>query len=92
MVDLTSGEPLGPHQEGEYCMKGPQVMKGYFNNQAATDEMITSDGWLHTGKIRICIKREKSFLACFWSLQRCYFLYHNGIVECKRIIGRNTIL
>ncbi|CAL1533737.1 unnamed protein product [Lymnaea stagnalis] len=48
-VDLKTKKVLGPGEFGEFCVKGPQVMKGYFNNKQATDEMVTPDGWLHTG-------------------------------------------
>ncbi len=38
---------------GELCVKGPQVMKGYWQRQEATDEILGADGWLKTGDIGI---------------------------------------
>ena len=52
VVDINSGHSLGPGPEstGEICVRGPQVMMGYFNNQAATEDTL-KEGWLHTGDI-----------------------------------------
>jgi acyl-CoA synthetase (AMP-forming)/AMP-acid ligase II len=51
VVDVVTREELGPRQEGEICIRGPQVMKGYLNRPDATAAMLDADGWLHTGDI-----------------------------------------
>lgn len=51
IVDPESGNDLDIDQDGEVWIKGPQVMKGYLNNEKATKDTIDSDGWLHTGDI-----------------------------------------
>ncbi|WP_337058092.1 long-chain-fatty-acid--CoA ligase FadD1 [Pseudomonas sp. USHLN015] len=45
------GNDLAIGAIGELCVKGPQVMKGYWQRQDATDEILSADGWLKTGDI-----------------------------------------
>ena len=53
VVDLADGVTEVPTgTEGELIIKGPQVMKGYWNKPDATRDMIR-DGWLYTGDIAI---------------------------------------
>lgn len=51
IVDIADGKTeLLPGQEGELLIKGPQVMKGYWNRPEENKTALT-DGWLHTGDI-----------------------------------------
>jgi long-chain acyl-CoA synthetase len=47
------GKDVGLGAPGELCVKGPQVMKGYWQRQDATDEILDADGWLKTGDVAV---------------------------------------
>jgi acyl-CoA synthetase (AMP-forming)/AMP-acid ligase II len=50
-MSLESETDLGPGEEGEVWIRGPQVMQGYLNNPDATAASIDEEGWFHTGDI-----------------------------------------
>jgi long-chain acyl-CoA synthetase len=51
IVDMeVGGEPLPPGKRGELVIRGPQVMKGYYNRPDATADVLRN-GWLYTGDI-----------------------------------------
>ena len=50
IVDPETGDELRPREIGELWVRGPQVMKGYFNNPEATAQTVRN-GWLRTGDL-----------------------------------------
>lgn len=50
IVDVATGQELPPGQDGEICLRGPQVMKGYWMRPKETAETLVG-GWLLTGDI-----------------------------------------
>jgi long-chain acyl-CoA synthetase len=50
VVDLTTGADLPVNSEGELVIRGPQVMKGYWNKPEASSKALAG-GWFHTGDV-----------------------------------------
>ena len=48
-----SGETLGFDEAGELCIKGPQVMQGYWQRPEATAEVLDQEGWFATGDVAV---------------------------------------
>ncbi len=51
IIDVATGTDAAPGAPGELWVRGPQVMKGYLGDAAATALTLDADGWLHTGDI-----------------------------------------
>jgi long-chain acyl-CoA synthetase len=50
IVDIETGQEVPPGEEGELCIRGPQLMQGYWQRPEETAQVIR-DGWLYTGDI-----------------------------------------
>ena len=72
VVDLETGEKvLGPGEVGEICIRGPQLMQGYWNAPEETVRALRN-GWLHSGDIgyvdadgyTFIVDRKKEMIKC----------------------------
>ncbi len=49
----SQGNSLSAGEEGELCIRGPQVMQGYWQDTEATDEVLDDEGWFKTGDMAL---------------------------------------
>ncbi|MFA6584101.1 MAG: AMP-binding protein, partial [Elusimicrobiaceae bacterium] len=48
-----NGNHMPQGSEGEICVKGPNVTKGYYHNEQATKDLFTKDGWMRSGDVGV---------------------------------------
>lgn len=92
------GQAAGFNEAGELWVRGPQVMRGYWQHPGATLQMITPDGWLKTGDIvslsedgyLTVLERQKDV---FWVQNQIVFpqeveqaaTSHEDVIDCVAI-------
>jgi long-chain acyl-CoA synthetase len=60
LVDPETGHAVSVGEPGEICVKGPQVMAGYYEKPDETRQIFDADGYLHTGDV--AIQDEEGYL------------------------------
>jgi long-chain acyl-CoA synthetase len=99
-VSIREGDTELPEgQPGELCVRGPQVMRGYWNCPDETEKTLTSDGWLRTGDIAVIdaagfihiVDRKKDMVIVsgfkvFPNEIESVLSEHPGVLECG-VIG-----
>ena len=58
----ADGQPLGESEIGEIAVRGPMIMLGYWNDPAATEAVLSADGWFCTGDIGYVDKEGYIFI------------------------------
>jgi long-subunit acyl-CoA synthetase (AMP-forming) len=51
ILDRVSDEPTKANELGELCLKGPQLMKGFYRDEGTSKKVIDDEGWFHTGDL-----------------------------------------
>jgi long-chain acyl-CoA synthetase len=98
IVNLETGADVEPGQSGELLIRGPQVMRGYWNRPEATAEAM-QDGWFHTGDVAVMdaegyfaiVDRKKDLIntAGFkvWPREVEETLYAHPAVKLAAVVG-----
>jgi len=99
ILDPQTGDECAPGEQGEVCMRGYVVMKGYYNMPEATREAIDGDGWLHSGDLGI--KDEQGYVKITGRLKNMIirggeniypreieeFLYNHPKIQDVQVLG-----
>jgi len=77
IIDRKTGRTLPPGQEGEICVRGFNVMKGYYRMPEETSKVIDPEGWLHTGDLGVMNEAG-------------YFKFSGRVKDMLRVGGENV--
>jgi long-chain acyl-CoA synthetase len=98
MLRGDDGKEAPPGSPGELCVRGPQVMRGYWNNPAETARVLGPDGFLATGDIavidgkgyvRIVDRKKDMLLVSGFNVYpneiESVVAMHPGVLECAAV-------
>jgi long-chain acyl-CoA synthetase len=98
VVMSPDGDILPMGEAGELCMRGPQLMKGYWNMPDETAKVIDANGWFHTGDIgvldpdgyhRIVDRKKDMIIVSGFNVYpnelESVLSEHPGVLECAAI-------
>jgi len=60
IIDPETGEIVPPGQNGEFCSRGYNTMKGYYKMPEATRSTVDEEGWLHSGDLA-CMNEDGTY-------------------------------
>ena len=99
MLRDDAGHAVALGQPGEICIRGPQVMAGYWQRQDETDKVIDKDGWFASGDvgvmdergyIRIVDRKKDMILVSGFNVYpneiEAVVAMHPGVLECA-VVG-----
>ena len=93
VVSTEDGRTLPPSTPGEIYVRGPVVPVGYYNDAAATKDLLTADGWLRTGDLGLIREDGRVFVIDRLKVGRCRvsFAVTCGLVNmCRLLTARRT--
>ncbi len=98
MLRDDAGHAVAPGLPGEICIRGPQVMAGYWQRQDETDKVIDRDGWFATGDVgvmdergyvRIVDRKKDMILVSGFNVYpneiESVVAMHPGVLECAAV-------
>ncbi|CAB3361722.1 Hypothetical predicted protein [Cloeon dipterum] len=91
IVDLTTGESLGPNKKGEVKILSPMTMKGYLSKDSPTPikPNIDSEGWLSTGDVGFFDEEGNLYITERLSFVFKYFMYFVSPTEIESVLQKH---
>jgi acyl-CoA synthetase (AMP-forming)/AMP-acid ligase II len=74
VISTDDGRTLPPSTPGEIYVKGPVTPVGYYNDPAATRDLLTADGWMRTGDLGLIREDGRVVVIDRLKVSRCRFL------------------